>query len=273
MSLVVSQVADLRARLEASDLRPSPEVNATFHELVELCTAPAVHDEALLSRLAEHAAALRTLCATGEFELEREWSTRIARAADPVGELGRFPYLDNYRDLVRLELAALQAVGKGTPSSVAVLGSGPLPLTGLVLAGEHGARVVHVDRDERCLTLDAAVTEAVGLSAGIDRVQADLATPYCADRLRAARVDQAELVVLAALVGSSSEAKRSIVERLVPVLRPDAIVLVRSAHGLRSLLYAPVRREDLAGLRVLLEIHPGTDVVNSVLVAKPMVGV
>ncbi|SNR36120.1 nicotianamine synthase [Haloechinothrix alba] len=270
-SAVAHRVGQLREQLEAvPDLNPSDTVDALFTELVELCcsTPPRVA-EAAMAGLDQHASALQNLCASGESALEEYWARRIAAATDPEAELARFPYLNNYRDLVRMELGMVAAMGEPRPARVAVLGSGPLPLTGLILAGEYGARVVHVDRDGDSLASGAAVASALDVPGVGTGVRADLEDPDCVDTLVQAGVHTCDVVVLAALAGQDARAKRAIGERLGALLPAHTLVLVRSAVRLRRLLYPQVRAEDLTGLRVELEVHPYTDIVNSVLVARP----
>ena len=258
------RLAALRDRLERTDLRPGAVVDAAFGELVGLCChPPAGCTERVLARVAPHAHALRTLASTGEGRMEEYWSERISRATDPVAELDRFPYLGNYHDLVRLELAALTALGLAVPHRVVVLGSGPLPLTGLVLAGRHGADVLHVDRDAASAAAGDAVAAAVGIPAR--SLVADLEGPLPHDLVTELR--RADLVLLGGLVGGDARAKGVITTRLA-VAAPGAVQLVRSASGLRTLLYPEVTAADLPALDVLLEVHPRTDVVNSVLVAR-----
>lgn len=264
---IPEEVIALRHRLERTDLRPGRVVDAAFTELVRLCCHPPIRPTAAtLDRIGPHAAALRALCGTGEAWLERHWAQRIAASPDPRAELARFPYLDNYRDLVRMELGALAALGRPTPRRVVVLGSGPLPLTGLVLAADHGAEVVGVDRDPIALQAGDAVAAATGLQPAVRGLVADLEATLTAP-LRS-ELEQADAVVVAALVGADPAAKAAVTARIAEAARPDTLLLVRSAAGLRALLYPEVTPADLPALDVLLEVHPGTDVVNSVLVAR-----
>ena len=50
--------------------------------------------------------------------------------------------------------------------------------------------------------------------------------------------------------------------------RPGTLLLVRSARGLRTLLYPEVDVNRLGGWRPLAVVHPFTEVVNSVIVAE-----
>jgi hypothetical protein len=80
-----------------------------------------------------------------------------------------------------------------------------------------------------------------------------------------------DVVYLAALVGISQAEKEGIMLQVVDRMRPGALLVVRSAWGLRTCLYPEV---DLAteGLRKRLEccvvVHPYGQVVNSVIVAR-----
>jgi hypothetical protein len=223
VAAVATRLVDLRRRLERTDLRPAPDTDAAFGELVGLCCfPPAGCTEGVLAQVAPHSDALRTLAATGEGHMENHWAGRIAAAPDPRAELDRFPYLGNYHDLVRLELAALTAVGLPAPRRV-----------------DGRVRSLVADLDDPQLS------------------------PALADEL-----GRADLVLVGALVGPDAATKAAITARLTTATGPGTTLLVRSAAGLRTLLYPEIVPADLPALDVLLEVHPRTDVVNSVLVAR-----
>jgi nicotianamine synthase len=77
-----------------------------------------------------------------------------------------------------------------------------------------------------------------------------------------------DLVYLAALAGLDPDSKRRLLEHLGCTLRPGTLVLARSAHSLRGLLYPVLDPDDLPGLRTLAVVHPYTEVVNSVVIAE-----
>jgi nicotianamine synthase len=77
--------------------------------------------------------------------------------------------------------------------------------------------------------------------------------------------------VVAALVGVSRAEKREVLSAIGKTMEPGAFLMVRSAHGLRTLLYPRVEVEDVAeaaGCVPQMLVHPLGDVVNSVLVAR-----
>lgn len=286
---VVGRLTRLRIALAASDLQPGPGVNEAFSELVELCCSPPpgiTHD--VLAAVDDQAVEFRELCARGEDNLERHWARRILAAADPRAEADRFPYRDNYRDLVRMEVAALHAIGAPTPQRVVVIGAGPLPLTGISLIEAYAARITHVDRDYSALHAGAEVTTAltsIPLPDMPSTATSSTDTPprsYTSDRAVLADVARdamtgplrdalaaADTVVVGALVGVTAHDKRGVLDHIAGAVRSDAHVLVRSATDLRTLLYPPVTAEALDGVEVLAEVRPYTAVVNSVLVARP----
>ncbi|WP_393916025.1 nicotianamine synthase family protein [Halostreptopolyspora alba] len=263
----LARLSELDDQLSSTDLRPSPEVNEAFRRLVELCT---VIDDELAERVLRDPAAgslvpsLRSLSARGENELEREWAHRIIAADDPWAELGAFPYLDNYRRLVRFELGGLAAVGAPPPASAVLLGAGPLPLTGVELMWRYEVEVTNVDNDAEACELANGVHRALGLQDRVTTVRGDAHRPA-----RLPGVGDSDIVLLAALVGADSAAKRRVSHSLSTVMRPDSLLLTRSAHRLRTALYPPVSPDDLSGFQTLVEMHPCDDVVNSVLVSRP----
>jgi len=250
----------------APDLRPGPTVDATFRDLVRLVVeTPAPMAEAVLRHPAvrdvvEH---LRELCSEGEYHRELAWAERIAAAADPEAELELFPYVGNYRRLSVLEATAVAGAGGRPPARVAVVGSGPLPLTSFLLAGEGGAAVDNIDRNVEALTASRRA-DALGV-AGLGFHLADVGDGPVAPAVTLAGYD---LVVLAALVGLAPARKREVIGHLAAAMDPGALLLVRSARGLRTLLYPAVGRAALAGFDVLHVVHPDGDVINSVILAR-----
>lgn len=269
---VADRVVSLHDRLVALDgLAPSPLVDALFGDLVRTClttdprtTGAVLADDrvrALRHRLVD-------LCARGETQLEAAWATRVLEAADPAADLARFPYLANYEALTRLEVHALAAAGHepGGPRQVCFVGGGPLPLSAVLLHRTTSARVRVVDHDPTAVDLANRVLDALGAGDGVRCVPADAASGAGL----AAAAEGCDLVVVAALVGLTREAKRQVLRTLAGVLAPGTWVLLRSADGLRTLLYPTVDVGDVSrcGFTPELLVHPLGDVVNSVLVAR-----
>ena len=260
------------------DLRPGPTVDGAFRRLVRLVvdTPP----EAAAAVLAHPAVRdlvddLRSLCFEGEYQLELAWARRIAESPDPAAELGRFPFVANYRQLHALERDAVARLAEGAggrrrPGRVAFVGSGPLPLTAFLLAGE-GTQVDNVDRDPVALVASRRVAGALAVT-GLGFVHLD-AGGAVGGGAREGAGPGADLgaygsVVLAALVGRTPDEKARVIAHLADAMAPGAVLVVRSARGLRTLLYPEVDPRALAGFDVLGSVHPTGEVINSVIVAR-----
>ena len=204
--------------------------------------------------------------------------------------LQTFPYYSNYIDLVRMELNALASVAPNFfLRTFAILGSGPLPLTSICISQQldsaHDNITCHnVDQDALAISSSKKMCRALGLTGSKMNFQ-------CAD---AGSTDMDlstfDVVYLAALVGGSSKHKQRILADVVKRMRPGGLVVLRSAHSLRRLLYPvgipwrearPVcqslltywqvvevgKEMEAVGLKVLLVVHPYNHVINSVVIA------
>ena len=249
-------------------LSPNSHTNAVFSELVRLATHP--EDDQVARQILANPdvrriiPGLRSLCSAGEVELERVWTRRIIASRDPQRELREFPYFANYEQLTRLEHHAMLGVTGRIPRRVLFVGSGPLPLSSLLLASRHGhTKIDTIDIDPEATRLAARLATVLDVSSLRFR---------CADVLACTDVADYDMVCLAAMVGPHPEDKTRVIKHLYQHMKPGALLLARSAHSLRTLLYAPLALCDLAGFRPLAVLNPYTEVVNSLVVAeKPQV--
>lgn len=254
------------------NLAPGPDVNALFQELVRVCVhaddraARPVLADPRIRRLRPE---LLRLCSRGESLLERAWAHRVLEAADPWAELGRFPYLENYQQLSRLEMHTLAGAGHvPRPGARACfLGGGSLPVSALLMHRELGAAVDVVDNEPQAADLARRLLGRLAPGPGLHVAQADATSAEDMARLLAG----CDVVVVAALAGHTRGQKLAVLDAVGRALDPGAYLVVRSARGLRSLLYAVVEPRDVAqaaGCVPQVLVHPLGEVVNSVLVAR-----
>lgn len=124
--------------IKLESLRPSKVVNNLFTQLVFLCTpASSIDVQELSEAEQEMRSKLICLCGKAEGLLESHYSAILGQFPDPVEHLAGFPYYNNYKKLARLEFGMMIDNGVPVPEHLAFVGSGPLPLTSLVLAMEH----------------------------------------------------------------------------------------------------------------------------------------
>lgn len=139
-----------------------------------------------------------------------------------------------------MELNTIASVVKGPmPKKYAVLGSGPLPMTSICIlrAMRNGGEAVSVNNFD-CDPW--AISKSLNLCCHIGYSKEEI-DHHCVNvesedyNLRSFHV-----VYLASLVGITSETKHRAIIRVTKQMSPGALLVLRSAHSLRSLLY-PVR--------------------------------
>mgnify|MGYP000845726665 FL=1 len=244
--------------LSLPQLTPSEEVNAAFTELVNAVVAhgeePLLYDENRRHQVQQR-------CAVAEGELERHWSRRITEADNPWSELKEFPYHENYKELTRREIGLLGRAGLWLcdSSEVAMIGSGPLPLTGWWLHQLTEARITHIDASNEAIELSR------GLAAALDwpgKFVTGLGQSVALDE------GQYDVIYVAGLAGETLAEKQAIVDRVLPALKPDGRLLARGAYGARTLLYPGFDADALENVQLMEKYHPTDKVINSVFVYK-----
>ncbi|KAF7722329.1 putative 26S proteasome regulatory subunit [Apophysomyces ossiformis] len=249
-------------------LKPSSCVNTLFTRLVQMCVVE--YDQDVTHRVLRHpniqalTGPLRAICSSGEYLLEWYWAGKLVslykqEAANPISQ---FVYYENYVGLSRLELHALEGIG-ATLTRVVFVGSGPLPLSSILMA-QQCAKIRHVDNvdnNHQAIVISSQLVRSLGMQ---DRLKF-----HEVDASQYAGYGHADVVILGALVGDKQQ-KMEFLKRIADDMRPGAVVMVRSAHSLRKLLYPSVEPFELnaCGFETLAEVHPHNEVVNSVLIAK-----
>ncbi|KAJ3283429.1 putative 26S proteasome regulatory subunit [Borealophlyctis nickersoniae] len=251
---VVDEIVAIYEALKArgGDLRPCDEVNAKFTSLVSICatlyTSSTTRDIMSHPRLLVIINDIRAICSKGEFEMEVWWSNKIIQECggeehgcgiiDATPHLQTFPYYNNYTNLTTLELSAIHSVlPPSTTHTFAFIGSGPLPLTPICLSlllpqyDNHTYEIHNIDISQTAIETSTHLAKLLpSLPTRMTFQHANAAT----DAVDLTRFD---VVYLAALVGLNAEEKRSVVERVAKGMRKGACVVVRSAWGVRGVLY------------------------------------
>ncbi|KAE9989710.1 hypothetical protein Vi05172_g6826 [Venturia inaequalis] len=253
---------------------------------------------------------LREMCATGEGELEKYWAERFLEELDQTESdtsienparisaaqtlLTQFPYHKNYIDLVNLELsnilAALsqqqqeqthsspspaESISTSSPLSIAFIGSGPLPFTSFLFANAlPNAQITNIDLDAHAIDLSSRLSTHLGYTTPSPSTSPnpERMTFLTSDATTLSSLDTYDIVFLAALVGLNVSEKTSIIKAVVGRMRQGALLVTRSAVGLRGLLYPVLEYEELeeggVGVEMVVEVRPWNWIVNSTLVLR-----
>ncbi len=146
-----------------------------------------------------------------------------------------FPYHQNYVELIRLEMSAIASVKPDfIARNFAFLGSGPLPLTSLCISHHLQSECVtchNFDQDATAIKTAVTLCGALGHSSETMCFQCASAGSPEVD------LGRFDVVYMAALVGDCNRQKHEIMANVVKRMKPGALVVIRSAHSLRRLLY------------------------------------
>ncbi len=237
---------------QAQDLTPANEnVNRCLKAFVQAvldCRVSAQHTD-LLDRADVRAlrAPLVDKLSEAEFQMELFY-------AQP-GRLNAFPYHDNYRDLVAEEIHALQT--SNVKGDVYFVGSGPLPLTAVEFARQSGQNVICVEKDAQAAILSRRVIAELGLADKVGVIEADGAT---------LDYKGAGLVMVAALVDQKDATILNIRKTA-----PTSMIGIRSAEGLRTLLYHAINHDEITrnGYQLTSQTRATPAIVNTTLFFTP----
>ncbi|KAK7259000.1 hypothetical protein RIF29_24594 [Crotalaria pallida] len=263
--LLVEKVCDLYDQISSLEsLKPCKNVDMLFTQLVLTCMAPIPIDVTKLNKsVQEIRSKLIRLCGVAEGHLESHYSTILGSYENPLEHLHIFPYYNNYLKLGLLEFNILSQHITNVPNKIAFVGSGPLPLTSIVLASKHLVSTTFHNYDIDPLANSYAqklVSNDPGLS--------NRMVFHTNDILDVTKeLEEFEVVYLAALVGMDKESKNRVIDHLAKYMAPGAFLMLRSAHGARAFLYPVVEPCDLRGFEVLSVFHPTDEVINSVVIA------
>ncbi|KAK3493696.1 Nicotianamine synthase [Neurospora crassa] len=287
--MIALSILDTHKQLKKlSTYRPGEEINRLLGALVHICVQ--IHPPNIIQQILDFPGlqqtlpSLRTICSEAESCLETHWAERALALADQGHETVLktlqidFPYFQNYVDLARLELSAIRAALPPSNTDplkrITFIGSGPLPLTSWCLLDEIRKTasqndtipiICNVDMSSTAIDLSSQVNSALGpWGKGMEFLCGEAGSPSIS-------LEDSDVVYVAALVGMSQKDKEEIFLKVVRTMRPGALLVVRSAWGLRTCLYPEVNvtTERLLGvLECCAVVHPFTDVVNSVVVAR-----
>jgi nicotianamine synthase len=131
-------------------------------------------------------------------------------------------------------------------------------------ARKSKVKILNIDYSPEAIKSSTALTHNLGISA----VDMTFSLSSASDLTSLKEYD---VVFLAALVGSTQEEKEKVLEVVVSKMTVGALVVIRSAAGMRGLCYPAfdATTEAVAAcIDVGVTVDPGTRVVNSVVVGR-----
>ena len=236
-----------------ADYAPSPAVDSLFSALVSKAIDP--FGDEMLSK--KQCGCLQKICAHAEYEMEKYWAQEIIAGNKTLND---FPYYGNYTDLTRLEWNALNSCADHTDHRVLFVGSGPLPMTAIILALNHGVHSTLIDNDPVAVALSQTLLQTLNLQHMIDVV--------CAEGSLFDTYEDFNVIFVAALAGSDASQKEKIFEYIQKKTSTHCHIIARSSWGKRKMLYPPLPKKVYRLFKPLIEISPYNEIVNSVVILK-----
>lgn len=175
---------------------------------------------------------LRALLSRAEFAMEDYFAKLLLREGPmPESGLSKFWYRANYKALIDIEVDGLKNFfGEkdvfADPRPIAFVGSGPLPLSAIDIYLTTGKHCTCIEMDPVAAKESRQLIHNIGLSNAITVVQSNGKDMNYAGY---------SVVFLAAL----AEGKGDMLKQIAKTAS-DTIIGIRSADGLKKLLYAPV---------------------------------
>jgi len=232
--------AGLRAAFDKSDRLAAMEVDDQVVEQIVRDPARAPVLEAIARLRTSYALRLEWECARAVLDGPHPWDT-----------LRRFLFLPNYLQLARTEYDGAGLSGGGR---VAFLGSGPLPLSLIVLAKTYAIEGIGIEQVPQYAQLSQRVVERLGLAPRVRILSGNHFSFPLAEDCRLT------------MVAAAAEPKDEIFRHLAEVLPPQAAVSYRiSEKGLRRLLNAQASFQVPAAFRQHRRVRPEPPVNNTVV--------
>lgn len=240
---------------QLKDLQPSVNNNYLFSSLVSHALEPSI-----ISTLSEFQITnLQRVCGLAEYELEKHWSLKIISSKNPQESMEKFPYYQNYRQLTRLEWAAVNGVlNPNNLQRWLFVGGGPLPLTAIILAQEFDIKVKILDFNKEAIDHSRKITKSLELE-DIVEVEESRGEDFL-------NYFDHQIIFVAALAGLGKNDKQNIFKRIAERGNKGSLVLARSSYGNRRILYPELDLFLYRGFEPLFEMRPYNNVVNSAVV-------
>uniref|UniRef100_A0A0E0LAH9 Nicotianamine synthase n=1 Tax=Oryza punctata TaxID=4537 RepID=A0A0E0LAH9_ORYPU len=266
---LVEKITGLHAAIaKLPSLSPTPAVRVLFADLVTTCLqASPVIDVSWLGPDADKMRhELVRLCVDAEGKLEAHYSDVLAAFDNPLDHLAMFPSYGRYVNMSRVEYGLLARHGARRPTRVAFVGSGPLPLSSILLAARHLPDTLF-DNYDRCGAANDRARRLVGADG---EVGARMAFHTADVANLTGELAAYDVVFLAALVGADAAEKEKLVAHLGKHMAAGAVLAVRTAHGARAFLRPTVDPEAVrrGGFDVVAVHRAEGEAINSVIVAS-----
>ena len=203
---------------------------------------------------------LRRMSSEAESELELFWVKEALKSLDTEKILRAFPYYSNYEKMTDLETESMRLCGTHRNHKVLFVGSGPLPLSSIMMAKKCRVLVDNLDVDAAACRFSQKLIERLELSGKIRTIKGDI--------LDMEDLSEYQTILIAALAGENDKEKQRIIDHVVSKSGKDSHIVMRSVSNLGKLLYPEITQDHLKNIQVIRRSENSKDVINSIIIGK-----
>jgi len=186
-------------------------------------------------------------------KIETDNACEILESEDAWNTLESFHFYNRYQGLIRNESQLVRFTPK---RKVVFIGSGPLPVTLILLNKIFGVQCTGIEMLPEVAELSQKVIDKLGLGSQIEVVVGD---ERCLKNI------DYDIVIIAAL----AEPKERVFTNVWDAVDTSTPVIYRTYTGMRAILYSPVTERATRGFHKVVMILPTGKVNNtSVLIRK-----
>ena len=185
--------------------------------------------------------------------LERDNAFKILESENPKETLNSFHFYERYIGLINNESKLTKF---NEDKTLVFVGSGPLPITLLMFNEVFGCKCIGIEINEEVANLSKKVLKRLDLDNDIKIIVGD-------------ETAIADLEYDILMIAAFAEPKDKVFSNVWKLVDEKTPIIYRTYTGMKSILYSPVKDEDLEGFKKEVMILPtGTTNNTSVLISK-----
>jgi nicotianamine synthase len=244
------------------DLRPSLKIDKIFHKIDSIVlhtdenTAESILADKKICKISDN---FRSMSAENEYLGELCRAVNISKSQDPYRELEKFGSYDVYGKMIDLELKLLKQ-HKPKIKSILFIGSGPLPLSSVLMAKRSNIHIDAMDKDAGACRISKKAINKLDLQHKIHIIHADIR--------KFKDLSKYDAIFIAALAGIEKNEKKNIIGHIAQYAQNGTFIILRDAPKLGKLLYPSINLHWLKKLNIVELLPPPLGIINSTIITQ-----
>jgi len=261
----INEIIDIYQQLSSQeDLKPSDTINHLFSRLVNIVlTTPDNIAQHILEnqKIKGIHKKLQAICSQGEYELEYFWVNKLLKETNINNTILRqFPYYSNYEKMAELETYALYTCQLHNKHNILFVGSGPLPLSSMIMSDVYDLKIDNLDYNEEACSLSSKLLRQKNI------VRNNTSEVICKDILHITDFTKYDGIIIAALVGINEEEKLRVIEHIVRHANKGTHIALRGCSKIGTLLYPEIPQKGLELINITHKYKQPRGIINNLII-------